>query len=191
VGSLILGTVIGMVIAIARLSKHAICSWPAAIYVEIIRDTPALLQLFIIYFGLAGYGIKLDPLSASILTLGIIGGAYLSEVFRAGIQSVERGQIEAALSIGMRDHQVMRRVILPQAFLLILPPFGNFLIALIKDTSLVLTISVPEIMYQSYNVASQTYRSMEVYALAAIIYFGLCFPLSRFAKWLEKLRPPP
>jgi polar amino acid transport system permease protein len=134
--------------------------------------------------------VNLNSFTAAVLTLGFIGGAYLAEVFRAGIESVDRGQVEAAVSLGMRPAPVMRRIVLPQALVLILPPFTNFVIALLKDTSLALTIAVPEIMYRSYDVASQTFRSMEVYTMAGAIYLAICLPLSRLVRALERRRPP-
>jgi His/Glu/Gln/Arg/opine family amino acid ABC transporter permease subunit len=188
--SLVISVILGLVAAIGKLSGRRIAAAIAGIYIELIRGTPALLQLFVIYFGLASYGVNLNSFTAAVLTLGFIGGAYLAEVFRAGIESVDRGQVEAAVSLGMRPQPVMRRIILPQALVLILPPFTNFVIALLKDTSLALTIAVPEIMYRSYDVASQTFRSMEVYAMAGAIYLAMCLPLSRVVRALERRRPP-
>jgi His/Glu/Gln/Arg/opine family amino acid ABC transporter permease subunit len=188
--SLLISIVLGLVAAIAKLSGRRVASAIANVYVELIRGTPALLQLFIIYFGLTSYGISLDSFTAAVLTLGFIGGAYLAEVFRAGIQSVDRGQVEAAVSLGMQPSTVMRRIVLPQALVLTLPPFTNFVIALLKDTSLALTIAVPEIMYRSYDVASQTFRSMEVYAMAGAIYLAVCLPLSRLVRVLERRQAP-
>jgi polar amino acid transport system permease protein len=188
--SLVMSIVLGLAAAIGKLSGRRFAVWIANAYVELIRGTPALLQLFVIYFGLTSWGINLDSFTAAVITLGFIGGAYLAEVFRAGIESVDRGQVEAAVSLGMRPAPVMRRIVLPQALVLTLPPFTNFIIALIKDTSLALTIAVPEIMYRSYDVASQTFRSMEVYAMAGAIYLAICLPLSRLVKVLERRRPP-
>ena len=188
--SLLLSVVLGLVGAIARTSRSRILRGLATAYVEIIRGTPALLQLFIIYFGLANYQVRLSGMTAAIIALGVLGGAYLSETFRAGIEAVDRGQVEAAKSLGMRGPVIMRRIVLPQAVLIILPPFGNFVIGLIKDTSLALTISVPELMYRSYDVSSQTFRSMEVFTIAGLIYLAICYPLSRGVKYLERFRPP-
>jgi polar amino acid transport system permease protein len=188
--ALALGAVLGLLGAMAKQSGR----WPlvfiANVYVEVIRGTPALLQIFVMYFGLATYGLRLDPLTAAALTLGIIGGAYITEIIRAGIEAVDRGQVEAATSLGMAPAAIMRRIVLPQAVVLMVPPFTNFLIAMIKDTSLALTISVPEIMYRSYDVASQTYRSMEIYAVAGLIYLAMCYPLSRLARRLERRAAP-
>ena len=188
--SLLISIALGLIAAIGKLSGRRAASVAANIYIELIRGTPALLQLFVIYFGLTSYGVNLDSFTAAVLTLGFIGGAYLAEVFRAGIQSVDRGQVEAAVSLGMLPGSVMRRIVLPQALVLTLPPFTNFVIALVKDTSLALTIAVPEIMYRSYDVASQTFRSMEVYAMAGAIYLALCLPLSRLVKALERRQAP-
>ena len=188
--ALALGAVLGLLGALAKQSGRQPFVFIANVSVEVIRGTPALLQIFVMYFGLATYGLRLDPLSAAALTLGIIGGAYITEIIRAGIEAVDRGQVEAATSLGMAPSAIMRRIVLPQAVVLMVPPFTNFLIALIKDTSLALTISVPEIMYRSYDVASQTFRSMEIYAVAGVIYLAMCYPLSRLARRLERRRAP-
>jgi polar amino acid transport system permease protein len=188
--SLCVSAVLGLAAAMGKMSASKLASVPARIYIEVIRGTPALLQIFLVYFGLTSYGVRLDPLPAAVITLGMIGGAYLAEIFRAGIESVDRGQVEAATSLGMKRGAIMRRIVLPQAMVLILPPFTNFLIALIKDTSLALTITVPDIMYRAYDAANQSFRSMEIYAMAGAIYLAMCYPLSRLARWLERRRPP-
>lgn len=187
----LLGSVVlGLVITFARLSSMRWLRFIAVTYIEVIRAMPALLQLFIIYFGLTSFSIRLDPFSAASLTLGLIGAAYAAEVFRAGIESVDRGQYEASRSLGMSAPLAMRRVILPQAAVLVLPPFTNFVIAMVKDTSLALTIAVPEIMYRSYDAASQSFRSMEIYLMAGIIYMAICLPLSQLAQAFERRRAP-
>ncbi len=188
--TLVASTVLGLLGAMARTSGNRLLSGLAAAYVEVIRGTPALLQLFIIYFGLANYGVRLEGTVAAIIALSVIGGAYLAETFRAGIDAVDRGQIEAARSLGMKGPLIMRRIILPQAVLIVLPPVGNYVISLIKDTSLALTISVPELMYRSYDVSSQTFRSLEVFTLAGIVYLVICYPLGRLVKYLERFRAP-
>ena len=188
--SLAISVVLGLTAAIGKISRQQIFALPATLYIEIIRGTPSLLQIFLVYFGLTSYGVRLDPLTAAILTLGLIGGGYLAEIFRAGIESVDRGQVEAAISLGMKPRKVLRRIVLPQAMVVISPPFTNFVIALIKDTSLALTITVPEIMYRAYDAANQSFRSMEIYAMAGAIYLAMCYPLSRLAKYLESRRPP-
>lgn len=181
---------IGLLVALARMRPSRWTRAPALVYIEIIRATPALLQLFLIYFGLTSFGIRLAPFTAAAVTLSVIGGAYAAEVFRAGIEAVDKGQYEAARSLGMPASLAMRRIILPQAAILVLPPFTNFVIALVKDTSLALTIAVPEIMYRSYDAASQSFRSLEIYAMAGVIYIAICLPLSQFAQNLERRRAP-
>jgi His/Glu/Gln/Arg/opine family amino acid ABC transporter permease subunit len=177
---------LGLIGALAKGSGRRWLAVLATTYVEVLRGTPALLQIFVIYFGLASYGVRLEPLPAAAITLSILGGAYVTEIIRAGIEAVDRGQVEAAASLGMSQVAIMRRIVLPQATVMMLPPFTNYLISLIKDTSLALTISVPEIMYRSYDVASQTFRSMDIYAIAGMIYLAICFPLSRLARQLER-----
>lgn len=184
--SLIGSVILGLTTTFAKMTGLRLVGFIADAYVELIRATPALLQLFIIYFGLTSFGLKLNPFTAAALTLSLVGGAYASEIFRAGIEAVDRGQFEAARSLGMPTALAMRRIILPQAGVIILPPFTNFIISMLKDTSLALTISVPEIMYRSYDASSQSFRSMAIYSMAAIIYLAICLPLSRFAKSLEK-----
>lgn len=183
----LLGSVaLGLLTTFAKLANLRLLRVVATIYIEMIRATPALLQLFIIYFGLTSFGLRLDPFTAASITLSLVGGAYAAEIFRAGIEAVDTGQFEAARSLGMSTPLAMRRIILPQAAVIILPPFTNFVISMIKDTSLALTISVPEIMYRSYDASSQSYRSMAIYSMAAILYLAICLPLSAFAKALEK-----
>ncbi|EXL03061.1 amino acid ABC transporter permease [Aquamicrobium defluvii] len=183
----LLGSVaLGLLTTFAKLANLRLLRVVATIYIELIRATPALLQLFIIYFGLTSFGLRLDPFTAASITLSLVGGAYAAEIFRAGIEAVDTGQFEAARSLGMSTPLAMRRIILPQAAVIILPPFTNFVISMIKDTSLALTISVPEIMYRSYDASSQSYRSMAIYSMAAILYLAICLPLSAFAKALEK-----
>jgi polar amino acid transport system permease protein len=185
----LLGSVaLGLLTTFAKLANLRLLRIVASIYIELIRATPALLQLFIIYFGLTSFGLRLDPFTAASITLSLVGGAYAAEIFRAGIEAVDTGQFEAARSRGMSTPLAMRRIILPQAAVIVLPPFTNFVISMIKDTSLALTISVPEIMYRSYDASSQSYRSMAIYSMAAVLYLAICLPLSGFAKALEKRR---
>lgn len=186
--ALIGSVLIGLMTTFAKLSTLRPLSFLAGVYIELIRATPALLQLFIIYFGLTSFGLRLDPFTAAGITLSMVGGAYAAEIFRAGIEAVDRGQFEAARSLGMPTPLAMRRIILPQAAVIILPPFTNFVISMIKDTSLALTISVPEIMYRSYDASSQSFKSMAIYSMAAIIYLAICLPLSGFARVLERRR---
>lgn len=184
-GSFILGVFVGIILALLELSRFRIPRWAAQGYIEVFRGTPRLTQLFIIFFGLPYAGIRFSPLMAAILGLGLNAGAYLSEVFRAGIESVHHGQMEAALSIGMTRGMAMRYVILPQALRVVLPPLANFIIGLMKYTALVSTIAAPEIMLIARNLIAETYLSMQIYLLVAAIYFVMAYPLSILSRRLE------
>ena len=176
--SLIISVAFGLIAAVCKLSGRFTISAAANVYIELVRGTPALLQLFVIYFGLTSYGVNLNSFTAAVLTLGFIGGAYLAEVFRAGIESVDRGQVEAAVSLGMRPGPVMRRIILPQALVLTLPPFTNFVIALVKDTSLASTILVTELLRKAQEIAAPSFDFFTLYGVAAVYYWVVCLVLS-------------
>jgi His/Glu/Gln/Arg/opine family amino acid ABC transporter permease subunit len=187
-GALVFALIFGLVVALMRISRVRILRVVSGIYVELIRGTPALAQLFIIYFGLPDLGISLKPISAAILGLGINGAAYLAEIYRAGIEAIHKGQVEAALSLGMTPRRAMQYIILPQALWLMLPPITNFSILLLKDTALVSVIAAPEIMFFARNLVTETYQSMHVYLLAAALYLCMTIPLSRLVARLERTR---
>lgn len=155
-------------------------------YVEVVRGTPEILQIFIIYFGLEQYGIRLPAFLAGVTWLALFGGAYATEVLRAGLESVDRGQREAATALGLSRWSALRRVILPQAVGVMLPALTNFLILQIKASSMAFTIGVADIMYQAQVGALSTFRTRDVYLIAALAYFLLCFPLSRAVHGLER-----
>lgn len=184
--SMALALVLGLLAALARLSRHTVLRWTSNVYIEVIRGTPLLVQLFIVYYGLPQYGIKLDAFVAGFLTLGFHYGAYLSEVYRAGILAVERGQIEAAQSIGMSRGQVLREVILPQAIPVVLPPLGNYFISMLKDSALTATISVTELLRAGQLKVAITFRAMEIYLFIATTYFALSFPFALLVRRLER-----
>ena len=184
--SVLIGLIIGTFVGMGRLSKHKFLNYPATVYVEFIRGTPLLVQLFIIYFGLPQLGINLPKYPAAIVALGINSGAYVAEIVRAGIQSVPRGQYEAARSLGMTHGQTMRYIILPQAFRNILPALGNEFIAMTKDSSLASVIGVTELMRTGQIVISRTFQSFSIYGGVAIIYFAMTFTMSRIVRWIEK-----
>ena len=188
VGALVLALVLGLFVALLRMSRSRVLSVIAYWYIEFLRGTPALAQLFVIYFGLPDLGIELTPVAAAILGLGINGSAYLAEIYRAGIAAIHRGQVEAALSLGMTPLRAMRSIILPQAFRIMLPPITSFSILLLKDTALVSVVAAPEIMFYARNLVTETYQSMHVYLLAAAIYLSLTIPLSRLVSYLERTR---
>ena len=184
--SMLLALVLGLVTAIGRLSRL----WPvrvcAGIYLEVVRGTPLLVQLFIVYYGLPSLGVRLEPFMAGFLTLGVHYGAYLSEVYRAGILSVDRGQWEAATSIGMGRTMVMREIILPQAIRTILPPIGNYFISMLKDSALVATISVTELLRSGQLRVAITFRAMDIYLMVALIYLVISYALSLLIRALER-----
>ncbi len=181
VGAMVLGLALGFGIALMRLSPLAALNRPAGLYVSFIRGTPLLVQLFVIYYGLPQFGLRLDPIPSALIGLTLNVGGYASETLRAAIASVERGQWEAAFSIGMTSAQAMRRVVLPQAARVALAPLGNTFISLIKDTSLAATIQVPELFRQAQLITARTYQVFTMYIAAAAIYWIMSSALA----WLQ------
>jgi L-cystine transport system permease protein len=181
VGAMVLGLALGLTVALLRLSPFAALRLVAGFYVSFIRGTPLLVQLFLIYYGLAQFGWRIDPIPAALLGLTLNVGGYASETLRGAIASIERGQWEAAYSIGMTSAQAMRRVILPQAARVALPPLGNTFISLIKDTSLAATIQVPELFRQAQLITARTYEVFTMYITAAAMYWLMSSVLA----WLQ------
>lgn len=185
------GMAIGLVVALLRIARVPVLNGLASLYVDFFRSTPVLAQLIWIYYALPILtGQSLTAFVAGSLGLSLYAGSFFSEIFRAGILSIERGQSEAALALGMTRAQAMRRVILPQAMVRMLPPIGSSLITLVKDSALLSIISVPELMRQSETLASLTFRRMEVLTVAAVVYFGLTYPLSRAVDYLHRRYAP-
>lgn len=187
-GSLALALVLGIFVAVARISSFKSLSYPALIYTDVMRGTPALVQLFIIYFGLSDLGLEFDPISAAIIGLGLNGAAYVGEIYRAGIVAIHRGQIEAALSLGMTPVRAMRYIILPQAVRIVLPPLTNYAILLVKDTAIISTIAAPEVMFEARRIVQATFMhsvSGQIYLMAAFIYMAITLPMSYVAKRME------
>jgi His/Glu/Gln/Arg/opine family amino acid ABC transporter permease subunit len=188
IGSLVLALVFGLLIALLRLSPWRIFRYPAIAYIELLRGTPALVQLFIIYFGLPDAGIRPTPLQAAIVGLGLNGAAYLAEIYRAGIEAIHKGQLEAALSLGMTPLKALGYIVLPQAVRTMLPPITSFAIVLLKDTAVIYAIAVPEIMAYARNLVTETLQSAVVYLMAGAIYLCMAIPMARFAARLERGR---
>ncbi|MGQ7816525.1 amino acid ABC transporter permease [Metapseudomonas furukawaii] len=184
-GSFLLSSVIGLILALMMVSKVRAVSFFAIGLVNVIRGLPIIVQLFYIYFVLPDFGIQLTAFQAGVIGLGIAYSAYQAENFRAGIQAIHQGQIEAAESLGMRGAMVMRRVVLPQAFRIALPPYGNTLVMMLKDSSLVSTITVAEMTRAGQLIASSTFENMTVYTLVALLYLALSLPLSFALRRLE------
>lgn len=186
VGALVLSTVLGLVWAGLRVSGVRPAALGAAGVVNLIRGIPIIVQLFFIYFVLPDYGLTFTAVQAAVLGLGIAYSAYQSENFRAGIEAIDRGQIEAAASIGMGWWMLMRRVVVPQAVRIVLPSYGNVLIQLLKDSSQASTITVAELTLQGRLVASSTFKNTSVFTLVALLYLAMSIPLILLVGQVER-----
>ncbi|CAN0654994.1 amino acid ABC transporter permease [Nitratireductor sp. OM-1] len=184
--SLLVSTVLGLFWAILGWTRVRAFQMISRTFITVIRGIPIIVQLFYIYFVMPDIGINLTAFQAGVIGMGIAYSAYQAENFRAGIEAIDRGQIEAAQSIGMSDNLIMRRVILPQAFRIALPPYGNTMIMMLKDSSLVSTITVAELTRQGQLIASSTFDNMTVFTLVALMYLVMALPLTYLARQLEK-----
>jgi polar amino acid transport system permease protein len=179
--SMAISLALGLLVSLARLSKSRLATVPAWAYTEFFRGTPFLVQLLWVYYSLPILtGLRFSSFVSGLIALSINLGAFIAEIFRAGITSIEKGQREAALALGMTWWQMMVRIILPQAVRRVIPPLGSMWVSLFKDTSLVSVIAVSELMYQAKLVSIDTYRPMEVYTVLAAIYFLVTYPQARF-----------
>lgn len=185
--SFILAVLVGAAIALLRLSHRLPLRWFAVAFIEVGRGTPALVILFLIYFGIPAVlpALEFNSFTAAVIGLGLQGAAVLAEIFRAGIEALEHGQREASLSLGLTPAQTMRDVIAPQAIRIVLPPVGNYLIGLLKDTSIASIIAAPELMLRAKDLASSSFLPMQLYVLAAIFYFAMSYPLSLLLRRVE------
>lgn len=198
--TVILGTLLGVILALSRLSKktvlNKILNTISTSYVEFIRGTPLLVQLYIIYYGLPKIGVDFSAIFgvsseiadyiAGIITLSLNSGAYIAEIVRAGIQAVDKGQMEAARSLGMNERMAMRSIVLPQALKKILPALGNEFIVVIKESSIVSIIGIHELMYNADTVRGNTYQPFEPLLVAALVYFVMTFTLSKILGVAER-----
>lgn len=185
--SLVLGCIMGLLVGIGRLKPqrrivYALCTS----YVAVIRGTPLLVQLFLLFFGLPQFDILLPAFVCGVLGLGIYSGAYVSEIVRGSIQSIDRGQMEAARSLGMSYGTAMRSIILPQALVRMIPPLGNEFIALIKNSALVSLLTIADLMHEGQKIISVSYRSLEVYIAVALVYLVLTSLTSMALQRVEK-----
>ena len=181
-----LGLVIGMFVGIARICHVKVLRALATVYIDFLRGTPLLVQIFLIYFALPMVvGQRVDPFIAAITACGINSGAYIAEIFRAGIQAIDEGQMEAGRSLGMTWVQTMRYIIVPQAFKNIVP-LGNEFIALLKDSSLVSVIGFEELTRRGQLIIARTYGSLEIWITVALIYLVMTLTISRFVSYMEK-----
>ena len=184
--SLIISTPLGLIFAAAKMCPWKIISWPIATIINITRGLPMIVVLFYISFVFPDIGITLTSFQASVIGIAFCFSTYIAEIFRAGIESVDRGQLEAARSMGMSYGKAMRRVVLPQAFHVALPPFSNTLVMMLKDSALASTIAVTEMTRQGQLIAASTFYNTTVYTLVALLYLVLCLPLLALTKKLEK-----
>ena len=184
--TVIIGSIFGLLLSLMRLSKNRLLKFIGSAYVEFIRGTPLILQLYIIFYGLPFLGVVLPGFSAGIIALSMNSAAYISEIVRAGIQSVDKGQLEAARSIGMKKPMAMRYIIIPQAIKTILPALGNEFITVIKESSIVSVIGIHDLMYNADTVRGNTFRVFEPLIIAALMYFTLTFGLSKILAMFER-----
>lgn len=182
-----LGFVLGLITSVCRLSSVKILRGIAICYVNIIRGTPMLVQIFLIYFALPMViGERINPFVAAVAACSINSGAYVSEIFRAGIQSVDKGQMEAGRSLGLSWMQTMQYIILPQAFKHVIPPLGNEFISMTKETSLVSVIGFEELTRRGQLIIAKTYGSFEIWLTVAAIYLVMTLSIARLVSYLER-----
>ena len=182
-----LGLIIGMFVGIARICNVKVLRALATVYIDFLRGTPLLVQIFLIYFALPMVvGQRVDPFIAAITACGINSGAYIAESVRAGIQAIDEGQMEAGRALGMSWVQTMRYIIVPQAFKNVIPPLGNEFIALLKDSSLVSVIGFEELTRRGQLIIARTYGSLEIWITVALIYLVMTLTISRFVSYMEK-----
>ncbi|SHH21754.1 MULTISPECIES: amino acid ABC transporter permease [Desulfosporosinus] len=190
-GAVAIGVVIGLFMALARLSKHKVVRAGAIAYIDFFRGTPLLVQIFLVYFGIPML-LKWQTMpdnyqyTAGILAMGLNSGAYIAEIFRAGIQSIDRGQSEAARSLGMTQAQALRYVILPQAFKRTIPPLGNEFIALLKDSSLLSIIAIQELFYTGKIIVGRTYQPLPMYMAVALYYLVMTQLIAQWVAYMER-----
>ena len=186
VGSLLLSTLLGLVWATMRVSGIAVLVWISSSIINLLRGIPIIVLLFYIYFVMPDFGLSLSALQAGIIGLGIAYSAYQAENFRAGIEAIDKGQLEAAEAMGMSWWLMMRRVVLPQAFRIVLPPYGNTMIMMLKDSSQASTITVAELALQGKLIATSTFQNATVFSLVALLYLIMCVPLILLVRHFEK-----
>jgi len=183
--SIIFALMIGLFVGLGRISRITLINRICTVYVEIIRGIPLLVQLFYIYYALAKFVMIMD-ITAAVIAMSVCYGAYISEIFRAGIQSIPKGQMEAALALGLSRTQAIYRIILPQTIKVVLPPIGNEFIALLKDSSLVSILAVSDLLRRGREYASTTFNYFETYTVIAIIYLIMTLFFSRLVGYMEE-----
>ncbi|MCY8520358.1 amino acid ABC transporter permease [Bacillus atrophaeus] len=184
--SMFAGTMLGLFISLARMSKFALLRWPARLYISFMRGVPILVILFILYFGFPYIGIEFSAVTAALLGFSLNSAAYIAEINRSAISSVDKGQWEAAASLGLSYWKTMRGVILPQSVWVALPPLANVLLDLIKASSLAAMITVPELLQHAKIIGGREFDYMTMYILTALIYWAICSVAAAFQNILEK-----
>jgi polar amino acid transport system permease protein len=186
VTSIVFATILALLGALGRISGNAILNAIASFYVSLIRGTPLIVQIFVIYFALPQLDIVLPAIACGIIALSLNYGAYMTEIFRAGIQAVPRGQREAAQALGMPESRIFRRIVMPQAFRIVTPAIGNEFIAMLKDSALVSTISVHETLFWSQRLGRSALEPMTALLIAALVYWVLTIAFTFLQAWLER-----
>ncbi len=184
---IVLALICGLLVALAGMSRFVLLRWIIKSYIEVIRGTPLLLQLIYVYYVLPSIGIRLDAFTAGVLALTLNYSAYISEVYRGGIQAIARGQHDAAAALGMTHGLAMRRIILPQAVRIVVPVLGNYFISLFKDTALASAVSIQELVYTAQVRAALSYQYFTLYTVVAVMYFAVSFPAARLVGYLERI----
>lgn len=184
---ILIGTILGLLIGLGKMSSVAIIRLPFIWYINLFRGTPFFVQILLIHFGLMPIFMQpVNPIATGVVALSLNAAAYIAEIFRAGIQSIDRGQMEAARSLGMSHYQAMTKVILPQAFKRMIPPLGNEFIVLLKESSLLAIVAAPELMYWGRAAQGQYYRVWEPYLTVALIYLVLTLSLTYLLNYMER-----
>jgi His/Glu/Gln/Arg/opine family amino acid ABC transporter permease subunit len=182
-----LSLICGLFVALAGMSRLAPLRWVVKAYIEVIRGTPLLLQLIYVYYVLPEIGIRLNAFTAGVLALTLNYSAYISEVYRGGIQAISRGQHDAAAALGMTRGLAMRRIILPQAIRIVIPTLGNYFISLFKDTALCSAVSIQELVFTAQVHAALNFQYFTLYTVVAVMYFLVSFPAARLVGYLERV----
>ena len=182
-----LSLVFALMVALAGMSRFAVLRWLVKSYVEVIRGTPLLLQLVYVYYVLPEAGVRLDSFTAGVIALTLNYSAYMSEVYRSGIQAIAKGQHDAAAALGMTRSLAMRRIILPQAIRIVIPALGNYFIGLFKDTALCSVVSIQEVIFTAQILASRNFQYFTLYTVVGIMYFAVSFPAARLVGYLERV----
>jgi His/Glu/Gln/Arg/opine family amino acid ABC transporter permease subunit len=184
---IVLSLIFALLVALAGMSRFPPLRWLVRSYIEVMRGTPLLLQLIYIYYVLPEIGIRLNAFTAGVIGLTLNYSAYLSEVYRGGIQAVPRGQHDAAAALGMTNALAMRRIVLPQAIRIVIPTLGNYFISLFKDTALCSVVSIQEVVFTAQIIAARNFQYFTLYTIVGAMYFVVSFPAARLVGYLERM----